>query len=113
MYGDALARRVYQQALALNTQVEVLIERAELARFHLRDQLDRDATFVALACGRALAEAAPAERRRLYRAARPRAIECATILDILQARARRRAPVDEPQALVAELADALAVLASR
>ena len=117
---QALESRLYHQTLELTAIVEVVIDKLELARFHLRDLLDRDATFVALSCGRALAELVPSERRRLYRAARPRAIECGTILDILARRARRgpgpgggRMIVDEARTLLADIVSKLEHLAAR
>jgi hypothetical protein len=113
--------RLYQQTLELTALIDVLITRVELARFHLRDLLDRDATFVALSCGRALTEVAPSERRRLYRAARPRAIECGTILDILAPRARQGAEpgrgskliIEDARALLADIISKLEHLAAR
>ena len=78
---------VYQQALALTAIVEQILVRAELARFQLKSRLDHDATHIALWLGQAARELAPAERRRLYRQARPLAIECGTLLDIIEQRA--------------------------
>lgn len=117
---QSIETRLYQQALELTALVHAMIEKPGLARFHLRDLLDRDATFVALACGRALSEVVPSERRRLYRTVRPRAIECGTILDILARRARQEAApgrdqtiFDEAKALLGDIISKLEHLAAR
>jgi hypothetical protein len=54
----------------------------------LRSRLDAHATRVALACGAAVSEPSPRERRARYRQARPLAAECLTLLDIIAAQAR-------------------------
>lgn len=117
---QSLETRLYQQTLELTAAVEAMLDPLELARFHLRDLLDRASTFVALTCGKALAEPVPAERRKLYRAARPRAIECGTVLDILARRVARtpdgdprRQLVDEAQVLLADILAKLEQVAAR
>jgi hypothetical protein len=109
--------RLYQRALELTALVAALAENLEVARFHLRDRLDRDATQLALVCGLAAAARAPAERRRAYREARPFAHECAALLDIIGIRLRRtgRDPqlVDEAKAQLTDILAALDHLAAR
>jgi len=99
---------VYEQALTLSEQVDVIVEVAT-ARFHLKDLLDKSATVVALRIAQAAGETSKAERRRQYRVARRAATDCAAVLDIL---ARRKgiepglvAPARQTvMALVSELA---------
>jgi len=109
--------RLYQRALELTALVAVLADNLEVARSHLRDRLDRDATQLALRCRRAAAERAPAERRRAYRDATPLAHECTAMLDIIELRLRRSGrdprPAEEAKALLAEIVAALDQLASR
>ena len=111
------ADRLYQRTLELTALVAVLAENLEVARFHLRDRLDRDATQLALVCRRAAADRAPAERRRAYREAAPCAQACAALLDIIQIRLRRGGRdhqlVDEAGALLAEIIATMSHLAAR
>jgi len=76
---------VYEQALTLSEQVDVIVETAT-ARFHLKDLLDKSATVVALRIAQAAGETSKAERRRQYRVARRAATDCAAVLDILARR---------------------------
>ena len=109
--------RLYQRTLELTALVAALADDLEVARFHLRDKLDRDATQLALACRRAAAERAPAERRRTYREAKPHAQECAALLDIIDLRLRRagrdRQLVEEARAALADIIAGLDHLAGR
>ncbi|MFN0251248.1 MAG: four helix bundle protein [Kofleriaceae bacterium] len=73
---------VYEQALALVSAVDAVVEKAE-ARFHLKDLLDKSATMTALRIAQAAGETARADRRKHYRIARRAATDCAAILDIL------------------------------
>jgi hypothetical protein len=111
------AEQLYHRALELTALVAQLAENLEVARFHVRDRLDRDATQLALLCRRAASERAPTERRRAYREAKPYAQECAALLDIIGLRQHRsgRDPrlVDEARALVGEVIAALGPLAAR
>ncbi|HSK05745.1 MAG TPA: hypothetical protein VK932_31065 [Kofleriaceae bacterium] len=111
------ADRLYQRALELTALVAALADDLAVARFHVRDRLDRGATQLALLCHRAAAERAPAARRRVYREARPHAHECAALLDIVGLRLRRAGKADqvitEAQGLLADIAAALDLLASR
>jgi hypothetical protein len=111
------ADRLYERTLELTALVAALADNLDVARFHLRDRLDRDATQLALVCRRAAAERAPTERRRAYREATPRAGECAALLDIIGIRLRRAGRdhqlVDEARALLAEIIGALDHLAAR
>ncbi len=105
---------VYQQALDLTAAVTKIIELPDVARFHLRNLLDRNATQIALWLGHAAAELAPAERRKLYRQARPLAIECGTILDMIARRpASDRMLVDDARSLAADMVGKLEQLAAR
>ena len=76
---------VYEQALAFSEQVDTIIETV-LARFHLKDLLDKSATVVALRIAQAASETSKPERRRQYRVARRAATDCAAVLDILARR---------------------------
>ena len=111
------ADRLYRRTLELTALVAALAENLEVARFHLRDRLDRDATQLALVCRRAAAERAPSERRRAYREATPHAQACAALLDIIGIRLERtgrdRGLVDEAGALLAEIIATMGHLASR
>ena len=109
--------RLYQRTLELSALVAGLADDLEVARFHLRDRLDRNATHLAVSCGRAAGEPVPAERRRAYRDAKPVAHECGSLLDIISLRLRRAGRdlklVDEAKAVLAEIIAALEHLASR
>lgn len=109
--------RLYQRALELTALVATLADDLEVARFHLRDRLDRIATQLAVSCGRAAADPAPSERRRVYREAKPVAHECGSLLDIIGLRLRRagrdHALVDEARAVLADLVAGLDRLATR
>jgi hypothetical protein len=111
------ADRLYQRALELTAVVAVLADNLEVARFHVRDRLDRGATQLALLCRRAAADPAPAARRRAYRDAKPYAGECAALLDIIGLRLRRAGRdaklADDAQALLADITAALDHLAAR
>lgn len=117
MPGSEPEDRLYERALELTALVAVLAENLDVARFHLRDRLDRDATQLALVCRRAAAERAPAERRRAYREAAPCANECAALLDIIGIRLRRSGRehpiVDEARSLLADIIAALNSLSAR
>lgn len=109
--------RLYRRTLELSALVATLADDLEVARFHLRDRLDRNATHLVVSCGRALGEPVPAERRRAYRDAKPFAHECASLLDIVGLRLRRvrrdLAVVDEAKSALADIIAALDHLASR
>jgi hypothetical protein len=109
--------RLYERALELTALVAALADNLEVARFHLRDRLDRGATQLALLCRRAATERAPTERRRAYRDATPVANECIALLDIIGLRLRRSgrdpALVDDAGAVLADILAALDHLASR
>jgi len=111
------ADRLYQRTLELTALVAPLAENLDVARFHLRDRLDRDATQLALVCRRAAADRAPSERRRAYREAAPYAQACAALLDIIGLRLRRAGRdhrlVDDAGALLAEIIATMSQLASR
>ena len=100
----------YELALTLATQVDELVEQAG-ARFHLKDALDKNATGIAIAVARAKAEPVAADRRRYYRAARRLAVDCVTMLDILQRRHSAFADQLGPAQVVAQsLVERLAIL---
>lgn len=111
------ADRLYQRTLELTALVAALADNLEVARFHLRDRLDRDATHLAMVCRRAAADPAPAARRRAYREAAPYAQACAAILDIIEVRLRRAGRehrlVADAGALLAEIIAVMGRLASR
>jgi hypothetical protein len=111
------ADRLYQQALELTAIVAALADNLEVARFHVRDRLDRDATALALLCRRAAAERAPAERRRAYRDAKPHAQSCDALLDIIGLRLRRAGrdarSTDDAKALLGDIVAALDLLTAR
>jgi hypothetical protein len=111
------ADRLYRRTLELTALVAALAENLEVARFHLRDRLDRDATQLALVCRRAAADRAPSERRRAYREAAPHAQACAALLDIIGVRLQRTGRdhrlVDAAGALLAEIIATMGLLASR
>ena len=111
--GDQL----YQRALELTALVAALADNLEVARFHVRDKLDRDATHLALCCGRAADDPAPSARRKAYRDARPYARECGALLDIiglrLQRAGRDRKLVDDAKAVLSDILAALDHLGSR
>jgi hypothetical protein len=111
------ADRLYQRALELTAVVAALADNLEVARFHVRDRLDRGATQLALLCHRAAADRAPAARRRAFRDAKPYAHECAALLDIIGLRLRRAGHdarlADDAQALLADISAALDHLATR
>lgn len=110
------ADRLYRRTLELTALVAALVDNLEVARFHLRDRLDREATHLAMSCRRAAADPAPSARRRAYREAAPSAQACAAILDIIGVRLRRagRDPrlVDDAGALLAEIIATMSRLAS-
>ncbi|HWO18740.1 MAG TPA: hypothetical protein VNO30_08185 [Kofleriaceae bacterium] len=111
------AERLYQRALELTAVVAALADDLEVARFHVRDRLDRGATQLALLCHQAAAERAPSARRRAYRDAKPCAHECAALLDIIGLRLRRAGRdsrlADAAHALLADIRAALEQLAAR
>ncbi len=111
------ADRLYQRALELTALVAVLAENLEVARFHVRDRLDRSATQLALLCRRAAADRAPSARRRAYRDAKPHAQECAALLDIIGLRLRRAGKdletITEAKGMLTDIIGALDHLASR
>ena len=109
--------RLYARALELTALVAAIADNLEVARFHLRDRLDRDATQLALLCSRAAADRVPAERRRAYRDAKPFAHECVALLDIIGIRLRRSGrdhqSIDDAKARLADIIAGLNHLASR
>jgi hypothetical protein len=117
MPGVPRREQLYQRTLDLSALVATLADDLEVARFHLRDRLDRNATHLVVSCGRAMAEPAPSERRRAYRDAKPFAHECASLLDIVGLRLQRagRDPkvVDEARAILGDIIASLDHLASR
>ncbi len=104
--------RVYELALVLVEKLDLVIEQAERARFHIKDQLDRSATAIVIQVGRAKVEAR-AERRRAYRIAHRLTVDVNTILDILQRRHSTFADLLGPARVVAvSLLEQLATLAA-
>jgi four helix bundle protein len=86
---------VYQRALELLDQLDVVHELMPPGRAHLKDQLDRAGTSVVLNIAEGAGEFSPPEKQRFYRMARRSAIETAAILDILER--RRSLPVESLQ----------------
>lgn len=113
----SLEARVYRRALELTALVAALADDLEVARFHVRDRLDRVATQLALSCGRAAADPAPYTRRKAYRDAGPHARECDALLDIvglrLQRAGRDHRLVDDAKAALSDIVLALERLSSR
>ena len=109
--------RLYQRALELTALVAALADNLEVARFHVRDRLDRDATHLALCCRRAVTDPVPSAKRKAYRDAKPHAHECGALLDIIGLRLRRagRDPqiIDDAKAVLADISATLDHLASR
>ena len=101
----------YDLALTFAAQIGELLDTAG-ARFHIKDQLDKSATAIALAIARAKAEPVATDRRRYYRSARRLAVDCVTILDILHRRHSAFADQLGPAQVVAQsLLERLTVLA--
>ncbi len=92
---------VYHRAIEFLDMVDEIVAAAPPGRAHLKDQIDRAATSVALNIAEGAGEFSPRDKRRFYRMARRSATECAAALDIL---ARRR------HALPDEIAGARALL---
>ncbi len=113
----ALGDRLYQRTLELTALVAALADDLEVARFHVRDRLDRDATHLALCCRRAAADPVPYTRRKAYREARPYAQECGALLDIiglrLQRAGRDHGIVDGARAALSDIVAGLDRLSSR
>jgi four helix bundle protein len=86
---------VYQRALELLDQLDLVHELMPPGRAHLKDQLDRAGTSVVLNIAEGAGEFSPPEKQRFYRMARRSAIETAAILDILER--RRSLPVESLQ----------------
>jgi hypothetical protein len=109
--------RLYERTLELTALVAALADNLEVARFHVRDRLDRDATQLALCCRRAAGDRAPSSRRKAYRDAKPYAHECGALLDIIGLRLQRAGRdhriVDDAKAVLSDISAALDHLASR
>ena len=104
---------VYDQALALTTLVDVLVESSQ-ARFHLKDLLDKSATLVAMRVAQAAGETSKQERRRQYRVARRAATDVAAVLDIMARRPGMNQGVLAPaKQNVMELVSRLAILSTK
>lgn len=104
---------VYQVALDFTAAVFQVIQLAELERFHLKDQLDRRSTAIALLVSQARAQPGGRTRRGLYQQARRAAMECRAVLDILAQRHTVEASVLEAaRDLAADLEPRLATLAA-
>jgi four helix bundle protein len=102
---------VYESALELTALVDQLVE-ATVARFHLKETLDRSSTVIALRIAQAAGETSKGERRRQYRLARRAATDCGAVLDILARRPGADPAVLGPaRQLVLVLATQLAHLA--
>jgi hypothetical protein len=78
---EAGAFDVYEVALELVRLVHLVID-ASAARFHLKDQIDRATTLIALQIARAKHEV-PSERWRSYRGVLATVTDIATLLDVL------------------------------
>lgn len=104
---------VYEQALALTTLIDDLVESSQV-RFHLKDLVDKSATVVAMRIAQAAGETSKAERRRQYRVARRAATDVAAVLDIM---ARRpgitQAVLGPAKQTVTQLVARLAVLSTK
>ncbi len=85
--ADTAYRTTYELALDFTAHVHAIVELAETERIHLRDTLDRKATGLAMALSRAANLPAASDRRTACGAALPAANDCATMLDIIGARA--------------------------
>ncbi len=75
----------YQLAIGYVAHAATIIPAIEPAYGHLRDQLGRAATSIALNIGEGAHEFVHKEKQRFYRMARRPAGECAAIMDVLQA----------------------------
>ena len=106
--------RLYELALQLAERVDLLIEQAERARFHIKEQLDKSATAIVICAGRAKAEVDASERRRQYRIAKRLAVDVVTLLDVLQRRHSAFADLLGPAGVLAgSLVAELTALAAR
>lgn len=74
---------VYQRALELLDQIDVIREGLPAGCAYLKDQLDRAAISVVLNIAEGAGEYSPADKHRFYRMARRSATETAAVLDIL------------------------------
>lgn len=108
--SDARASQAYQQALAIVGQVSEILD-ASTARFYLKDRLDRAATSVVFALGRAAQAGVRFGRWKEFRAAQGSAVQLATLLDIF-AHQRAAAPqlLTKAQRAVRELLEDISPL---
>jgi four helix bundle protein len=105
---------IYQLALDFTARVFQVIEVAAMERFHLKDQLDRRSTAIAVLVAQARDTPGGPMRRARYQQARRAAMDCSAILDILHQRNTVEASVLAPaRAMVADLLARLAQLAIR
>jgi four helix bundle protein len=86
---------VYQRSLEFLDLCDSILERLPGGRAHLKDQLDRAATSIALNVAEGAGEFSPDEKRRFYRITRRSATESAAILHIMARRGH--APEDSAQ----------------
>lgn len=108
----AMRQTPYQQALAIVGLVSEILETSTV-RFYLKDRLDRAATSVVFALGRAAQGTVRFGRWKEFRAAQGSAAQLATLLDIF-AHQRAAAPqlVGQAQRGVRELLEDISPLAN-
>ena len=81
-YSPLPAQRAYRQALELVEHVHHVLQHADSARYHIKDQLERTTTELALGTSRAANEDRH-QQWRTYRQMVQLVNACATLLDIL------------------------------
>lgn len=105
---------IYEVALDFTSRVFRVIQHAEHERFHLKDQLDRRSTAIAMLVARARDTPGGSSRRSLFEQARKAAMDCRSILDMVAGRNTAESSVLQPaREVAAELVARLAQLAIR
>ena len=100
--AETLRSELYELALELSARVFTVVELAEVERYHLRDQLDRQSTSIPLLVARGMSTTDMKGRRELYKTALRTLTECTAVIDILGQRG-----TVEPEALEAARSVAL------